>query len=167
MSARLKPVDSFGDNKVIGNQLYVEEGAKASACIFNTETGPVYLGKNSEMLEGSVVRGPFALCEGAVVKMAAKIYGATTVGPYSKVGGEISNVVIQAYSNKGHDGFLGNSVLGAWCNLGADTNSSNLKNNYGEVKVWDYNSGRVKEYRETISRSDHGGSFQNRYKHYA
>ena len=133
-------LDQFGDNKVIGDQLYVEEGAKASNCIFNTQTGPVYLSRNSEMLEGSVIRGSFVLCEGAVVKMAAKIYGATTIGPYSKVGGELSNVVIQGYSNKGHDGFLGNSVLGEWCNLGADTNTSNLKNNYSEIKVWDYGS---------------------------
>lgn len=89
-------------------------------------------------MEGSLIRGPFALCEGATVKMGAKIYGPTTIGPYSKAGGEINNSVISAYSNKGHDGFLGNSVLGEWCNLGADTNTSNLKNDYSEVKLWSY-----------------------------
>jgi UDP-N-acetylglucosamine diphosphorylase/glucosamine-1-phosphate N-acetyltransferase len=91
-------------------------------------------------MEGCMIRGPFALCEGAVVKMGAKIYGPTTIGPYCRAGGEINNSVLQANSNKGHDGFLGNSVLGEWCNLGADTNNSNLKNNYGEVKIWDYTS---------------------------
>jgi UDP-N-acetylglucosamine diphosphorylase/glucosamine-1-phosphate N-acetyltransferase len=89
-------------------------------------------------MENSVVRGPFALCEHAGLKLATKIYGPTTVGPHSRVGGEVNNSVIQAYSNKGHDGFLGNSVIGEWCNLGADTNNSNLKNNYGKVKMWSY-----------------------------
>lgn len=125
-------------NTVLGTDLYMEPGAKATAAIFNTETGPIYLGKNSEVMEGCVIRGPFSLGEGAVLKMGAKVYGPTTIGPYSKVGGEISNSVIQGFSNKGHDGFLGNSVLGEWCNLGADTNTSNLKNNYGSVKVWNY-----------------------------
>ncbi len=127
-------------NTLIGDQLFVEEGAKVSCAIINTETGPVYIGKDTTIMEGSIVRGPFALCDGAVLKMGAKIYGATTIGPYSKVGGEVNNSVIQGYSNKGHDGFLGNSVLGEWCNLGADTNTSNLKNNYGPVKVWNYGS---------------------------
>ena len=126
-------------NTVIGNgEVFLEEGAKAEACIFNTTNGPIYLGKNSEVMEGSVIRGPFALCEGSQVKLASKIYGPTTVGPHSKVGGEVNNSVIIGYSNKGHDGFLGNSVLGEWCNLGADTNNSNLKNNYDEVRVWSY-----------------------------
>lgn len=130
-------------NTVIGNgQVFLEEGAKAEACIFNTTNGPIYLGKNSEVMEGSVIRGPFALCEGSQVKLGAKIYGPTTVGPFSKVGGEVNNSVIMGYSNKGHDGFLGNSVLGEWCNLGADTNNSNLKNNYDEVRVWSYSQER-------------------------
>ena len=93
-------------------------------------------------MEGSVVRGPFAMCKHSVLKLNTKIYGATTLGPYCKVGGEVNNSVLMGYSNKGHDGFLGNSVLGEWCNLGADTNNSNLKNNYTEVKLWDYETGR-------------------------
>jgi len=123
---------------VIGNNIFVEEGFEGNYSIINTKTGPVYLGKDSKILEGAVIRGPFALNNNAVVKMSAKIYGATTVGPHSKVGGEINNSVITGYSNKGHDGFLGNAVIGEWCNLGADTNNSNLKNNYDEVKLWSY-----------------------------
>lgn len=130
-------------NTVIGGgEIFLEAGAKAEACIFNTTNGPVYLAKDSEVMEGSVIRGPFALCESSTIKMAAKIYGPTTVGPHSKVGGEVNNSVIIGYSNKGHDGFLGNSVLGEWCNLGADTNNSNLKNNYDEVRVWSYSQER-------------------------
>ena len=120
------------------SDIFIEEGAKLPLCSLNAENGPIYIGKNAEIMEGSMIRGPFALCEGATIKMSAKIYGPTTVGPYSKVGGEINNSVIFGYSNKGHDGFLGNSVLGEWCNLGADTNNSNLKNNYAEVRLWDY-----------------------------
>lgn len=122
------------------NDIFIEEGAKLPLCSLNAENGPIYIGKDSEIMEGSMIRGPFALCEGATVKMAAKIYGPTTIGPYCKVGGEVNNSVLFGYSNKGHDGFLGNSVLGEWCNLGADTNNSNLKNNYAEVRLWDYNS---------------------------
>ncbi len=118
--------------------IFIEEGAKLPLCSLNAENGPIYIGKNAEIMEGSMIRGPFALCEGATVKMSAKIYGPTTVGPYSKVGGEVNNSVIFGFSNKGHDGFLGNSVIGEWCNLGADTNNSNLKNNYAEVRLWDY-----------------------------
>jgi UDP-N-acetylglucosamine diphosphorylase/glucosamine-1-phosphate N-acetyltransferase len=130
-------------NTVIGNgPIFLEEGAKAEACIFNTSSGPIYLGKDSEVMEGSIIRGPFALCEGSSVKLGSKIYGPTTIGPHSKVGGEVNNSVIIGYSNKGHDGFLGNSVLGEWCNLGADTNNSNLKNNYDQVRVWSYKDGR-------------------------
>jgi UDP-N-acetylglucosamine diphosphorylase/glucosamine-1-phosphate N-acetyltransferase len=117
---------------------YISSSAKLSHCIINAENGPVYIGKNVEIMEGAVIRGPFAACDNSVVKMSAKIYGDTTIGPYSKVGGELNNVVIQGYSNKSHDGFLGNAVIGEWCNLGADTNNSNLKNNYSEVKLWDY-----------------------------
>jgi UDP-N-acetylglucosamine diphosphorylase/glucosamine-1-phosphate N-acetyltransferase len=127
-------------NTLIGpvNQLFIEEGATVEGAFINTRTGPVYIGKNAEIMEGSAVRGPLALCEGATLKLCTKIYGATTVGPFSKVGGEVNNSVIFGYSNKGHDGFLGNSVLGEWCNLGADTNNSNLKNNYGVVKAWNF-----------------------------
>ncbi len=121
-------------------RIFIEDGAQLPLCSLNATNGPIYIGKNAEIMEGSMIRGPFALCEGAVVKMAGKIYGPTTIGPYSKVGGEVNNSVIFGYSNKGHDGFLGNAVLGEWCNLGADTNNSNLKNNYTEVRLWDYNS---------------------------
>ncbi len=129
-------------NTVIGSYpVFAEEGATAEAAVFNTTEGPVYLGKDSEVMEGALIRGPFALCEHATVKMGAKIYTGTTIGPHSKVGGEVSNSVIFAYSNKGHDGFLGNSVLGEWCNIGADSNNSNLKNNYEQVKLWNYVTG--------------------------
>jgi UDP-N-acetylglucosamine diphosphorylase/glucosamine-1-phosphate N-acetyltransferase len=122
--------------------IFIEEGAKLRGCTLNAESGPIYIGKNAEVMEGSNIRGPFALCEQSVVKMGAKIYGPSTIGPHSKVGGELNNVVIQAHSNKGHDGFLGNSVIGEWCNLGADTNNSNLKNNYAPVKLWNYEKER-------------------------
>lgn len=126
-------------NTILGrSNVFIEEGAKVECSVINAETGPVYIGKNAEVMEGCMIRGPFALCEHATLKMGAKIYGATTIGPHSKAGGEISNSVIFGYSNKAHDGFLGNSVIGEWCNLGADTNNSNLKNNYSRVKVWDY-----------------------------
>lgn len=132
-------------NIVIGNpkNVFLEEGAKAEACIINASTGPVYLGKDAELMEGCVVRGPLALCEHAALKMAAKVYGPTTLGPHCKAGGELNNVVMFGYSNKAHDGFLGNSVIGEWCNLGADTNNSNLKNNYGNVDVFSYREGKA------------------------
>ena len=120
------------------DQIFIEEGAVLPLCSLNANDGPIYIGKDSEIMEGSMIRGPFALCENATIKMGAKIYGATTIGPHSKIGGEVNNCVIFGYSNKGHDGFLGNSVLGEWCNIGADTNNSNLKNNYAEVRLWDY-----------------------------
>jgi UDP-N-acetylglucosamine diphosphorylase/glucosamine-1-phosphate N-acetyltransferase len=125
-------------NVIAPENVFIEEGAKLEFVTLNAATGPIYIGKNAEIMEGSVIRGPFALCENATVKMAAKIYGATTVGPYSRIGGEVNNSVLFGYSNKGHDGFLGNSVLGEWCNIGADSNNSNLKNNYEEVKLWSY-----------------------------
>lgn len=127
-------------NTVIGDPslIFLEEGAVVEACILNTTNGPIYIGKNAEVMEGSMIRGPFALGDGAQVKMGAKIYGPSSFGPECRVGGEVSNSVMQGFSNKGHDGFLGNSVLGEWCNLGADTNSSNLKNTYGEVSAWSY-----------------------------
>lgn len=118
--------------------IFIEEGAKVEFATLNASSGSIYIGKNAEIMEGSLIRGPFALCEGSTVKMGAKIYGPTTIGPYSKAGGEINNSVVFAHSNKGHDGFLGNSVLGEWCNLGADTNTSNLKNDYSEVRIWSY-----------------------------
>lgn len=127
---------------IIGNNIFIEKGAKIEFATLNTETGPIYIGKDAEIMENSVIRGPFALCEHSTVKMSAKIYGPTTIGPHSKVGGELNNVVIFGYTNKAHDGFLGNSVIGEWCNLGADTNNSNLKNNYAQVKLWSYNSER-------------------------
>lgn len=118
--------------------IFIEEGAKVEFCTLNASNGPIYIGKEAEIMEGSLVRGPFALCEHATLKMGAKIYSDTTIGPHSKVGGEVNNSVIFGFSNKGHDGFLGNAVLGEWCNLGADTNNSNLKNNYAEVRLWNY-----------------------------
>jgi len=118
--------------------IFIEDGAVLPLCVLNATNGPIYIGKNTEIMEGSMVRGPFALCEGSTLKMGTKIYGPTTVGPYSKVGGEVNNSVFFGYSNKGHDGFLGNSVIGEWCNLGAGTNNSNLKNNYAEVRLWSY-----------------------------
>jgi UDP-N-acetylglucosamine diphosphorylase/glucosamine-1-phosphate N-acetyltransferase len=127
-------------NTIIGDSslIFLEEGASIEACILNSKSGPIYVGKDAEIMEGSIIRGPFALCEHAGVKLGTKIYGPTTIGPFCKVGGEVSNVVFQAYSNKGHDGFLGNAVIGEWCNLGADTNSSNLKNNYSKVNAYSY-----------------------------
>ena len=123
---------------VTGSEFFIEQGGIVQpGTIINASTGPVYIGRNAEVMEGCIIRGPFALCEGATLKMGAKIYGSTTIGPACKVGGEVSNVVFFANSNKGHDGYLGNAVIGEWCNLGADTNCSNLKNNYDEVKVWD------------------------------
>jgi UDP-N-acetylglucosamine diphosphorylase/glucosamine-1-phosphate N-acetyltransferase len=126
-------------NRVFGDgDLFLEEGAKVEGAIINTVTGPVYIGRNAEIMEGSVIRGPLALCEYASLKMGAKIYGATTLGPYCKAGGEVHNSVFFGYTSKAHDGYLGNAVLGEWCNLGADTNNSNLKNNYALVKLWNY-----------------------------
>ncbi len=122
-------------------KIFIEEGAVIRAAVLNAENGPIYIGKNAEVQEGALIRGPFALCENSTINMGAKIKGDTTVGPHSKVGGEVSNSVIFGYSNKGHDGFLGNSVVGEWCNMGADTNVSNLKNNYSPVKLWDYTTG--------------------------
>ena len=120
--------------------VYVEQGATIENCYINSSEGPIYIGKNVHIMQGSMLRGPFAICENSVVKMGAKIYGGTTIGPFCKVGGEINNSVFFGYSSKVHDGFLGNSIIGQWCNLGADTNNSNLKNNYDDVKIWNYGS---------------------------
>lgn len=128
-------------NGVVNKErIFIEENAKVEFSILNATDGPIYIAENSEVMEGCKIRGPFALCSNAALKMGAKIYGASTVGPYCKVGGEVNNSVLFSYSNKGHDGFLGNSVIGEWCNLGADTNNSNLKNTYDEVKLWNYGS---------------------------
>ncbi len=139
ITANRKSIPIPESNNVINpNEIFIEEGAKVEFATLNASTGPIYIAANSEIMEGSLIRGPFALGEYSAVKMGSKIYGPTTVGPYSKVGGEVTNSVIFAYSNKGHEGYLGNSVLGEWCNIGADTNNSNLKNNYAEVRLWDY-----------------------------
>lgn len=125
-------------NVIAPENVFIEEGAKLEYVTLNASSGPIYIGKDAEIMEGSIIRGPFALCEKAQVKMGAKVYGATTVGPASRIGGEVKNSVLFANSNKGHDGFLGDSVLGEWCNIGADSNNSNLKNNYEEVRLWSY-----------------------------
>ena len=132
-------------NRIIGDpsRLFVEEGAWVEDATFNLEEGPIYVGKDAVVMEGSRIRGGLALCDGAQLKMDAKLYGPNCFGPQCRIGGEVGNSVFQSYSNKGHDGFVGNSVVGAWCNLGADTNTSNLKNNYGEVKVWSYRDQRM------------------------
>jgi len=132
-------------NIIIGNDFFAEEGAIAHCSTFNTTNGPIYLAAKTEVWEGTHIRGAFAICENSQVKMGSKIYGATTVGPYCRVGGEINNAVIWGYSSKGHEGYLGNAVLGEWCNIGADTNNSNLKNNYDGVKLWDYNAQRFRK----------------------
>lgn len=124
------------------DQFFIEEGARVSCSVFNASTGPIYIGKESEVMESSTIRGPFSLSEHSIVKMAAKIYGATSIGPYCKVGGEINNSIVFGYSNKGHDGFLGNSVIAEWCNIGADTNTSNLKNDYSITRLWNYDQGK-------------------------
>lgn len=136
-----QPISST--NQVMGaHNIFLEEGAKVECSILNATNAPIYVGKNAEIMEGCMIRDGLALCEGAALKMGTKIYGATTIGPHSKVGGEINNSILIGYSNKGHDGFLGNSVLGEWCNIGADTNTSNLKNDYSNVKLWNYVSAR-------------------------
>jgi len=125
-------------NTINPENIFIEKGATLNFVTLNASSGPIYIGRDAEVMEGSMVRGPFALCNNSTLKLASKIYGPTTIGPHSKVGGEVNNSVIFGFSNKGHDGFLGNSVIGEWCNLGADTNNSNLKNNYAEVRLWDY-----------------------------
>ncbi len=144
LTANKKSQPLPSNNALIGDisQLFIEEGAVVNASILNTKTGPIYIGSNAEMMEGCMVRGPFAMGDHSVLKMGAKIYGATTLGPECRVGGEVNNSLLFGYSNKGHDGFLGNSVIGEWCNIGADSNNSNLKNNYAEVKLWSYKSDR-------------------------
>jgi UDP-N-acetylglucosamine diphosphorylase/glucosamine-1-phosphate N-acetyltransferase len=136
-----QPIPS-GVHTIQEENIFIEQGATISYSSLNASRGPIYIGKDSEIMEGSLVRGPFALGENSILKMGTKVYGATTVGPFCKVGGEINNSVLFGYSSKGHEGFLGNSVLGEWCNIGADSNTSNLKNNYAEVKLWNYQEER-------------------------
>jgi hypothetical protein len=132
-----QPISST--NQVIGSEhIFLEKGAVVECAVLNASSGPIYIAADAEVMEGCLIRGPFALGEHSQLKMGAKIYGATTIGPHCKVGGEVNNSVFFGYSNKAHDGFLGNSVIGEWCNLGADSNNSNLKNNYSNVKVWNY-----------------------------
>jgi UDP-N-acetylglucosamine diphosphorylase/glucosamine-1-phosphate N-acetyltransferase len=132
--------DRVSENNRLVNHtdIFIEEGTDIEFSILNAREGPIYIGKNVQIMEGAMIRGPFAAGEGAVIKMGAKIYGGTTIGPFCKVGGEINNAVMFSQSNKAHDGYLGNAVIGEWCNLGADTNNSNLKNDYSEVKLWSY-----------------------------
>ncbi|TNE51130.1 MAG: glucose-1-phosphate thymidylyltransferase [Bacteroidetes bacterium] len=133
-SQRISPT-----NKVLGaEQVFLEEGVKMECCTINATTGPVYIGRDAEVMESSALRGPIAIGPGATIKLGAKIYGPTTIGPGCKAGGEIARSILFAHSNKAHDGFLGDAVLGEWCNIGADSNNSNLKNNYSEIKLWDY-----------------------------
>ena len=136
-AGRISQTISSTNKTIAPENIFIEEGAKVEHSIINASTGPVYIGKNAEVMEGCTIRGPFAMCEGAVLKMGAKIYGATTLGPYCMGGGEIKNSVFFGYSNKAHDGYLGDSVLGEWCNLGAGTSNSNIKNTAGTVKLWD------------------------------
>jgi len=126
-------------NRFLGEEnIFIEKGAKIEFATLNANTGPIYIGKDAEIMEGAVIRGPFSLCDHAQVKLSAKIYGPTTIGPYCRVGGEVTNSVLFGYSNKAHDGFLGHSVIAEWCNIGADTNTSNLKNTYDSVRLWSY-----------------------------
>lgn len=126
------------NNLIHPERIFLEEGAKVEFSILNATDGPIYIGKNAEIWEGSLIRGGLALCDNAIIKMGGKLYGPTTIGPFSKVCGEVSNSVIFGYSSKGHEGYLGNAVLGEWCNIGADSNNSNLKNNYARVRMWNY-----------------------------
>lgn len=131
--------------KIGDGEIWIEDGAKLNNCTLNTNNGPIYIGKDAEIMEGSIIRGPFAMLNNSVLKMGARIYSGTTLGPFCKIGGEVNNSVFFGYSSKAHDGFLGNSVIGEWCNLGADTNNSNLKNNYIDVKLWNYKSEKFKD----------------------
>lgn len=145
LTAGRKSAAISSTNSIIGNDFFAEDGAIAECSTFNTTNGPIYLAANTEVWEGTHIRGAFAICEHSQVKMGAKIYGATTVGPYCRVGGELNNAVLWGYSSKGHEGYLGNAVVGEWCNIGADSNNSNLKNNYDEVKLWDYTTQRFRK----------------------
>lgn len=134
-------VTVIGDKK----QIFIEEGVKLEAATLNTTDGPIYLAKDAEVMEGSMIRGPFVLGEHATIKMGSKIYGGTSIGEHCKIGGEVSNSLFQGYSNKGHDGFVGNALIGEWCNIGADSNTSNLKNNYGKIRTYNYAIGKEEQ----------------------
>ena len=143
---RRRSATIYESNKVIHrNDVFIEEGAVVEFAFLNASAGPIYIGKNAEVMEGAMIRGPVSIGEKSIVKMGSKIYGPTSIGPVCTVGGEISSTVMIGYSNKGHDGFLGHAVIGEWCNLGADSNNSNLKNDYGEVKLWDYATQRFEK----------------------
>jgi UDP-N-acetylglucosamine diphosphorylase/glucosamine-1-phosphate N-acetyltransferase len=144
------PVGDVHTRVYAPENIFIEEGVKIRAAILNAEAGPIYLGKNAEVQEGAILKGPLALCEGAVANASVRLRGDNTIGPYCKVGGEIGNSILMGYSNKGHDGYLGNSVIGEWCNLGADTNTSNLKNNYAPVKVWSHAAHRFVDTGQTF-----------------
>jgi len=134
------------NNQVIAaDNIFLEEGAQVNCAILNAQSGPIYIGKNAQVMEGSIIRGPVTIGEGSIIKMGAKIYGPTAIGPECRVGGELKEVVILGYSNKAHDGYLGNSIIGEWCNLGAGTTTSNLKNNYSNVKMWDYSTRSMRD----------------------
>jgi len=140
-----KKSDDLDDsNRILGNEIYIEKGAKISCSILNTLDGPIYIGKDTEVMEGSIIKGPFAMLNNSQVKLGSRIYGGTTVGPFSKVAGEINNSIFFGFSSKAHEGYLGNSIIGEWCNLGAGTNVSNLKNNYAKVKIWNYQINKFK-----------------------
>lgn len=134
------------NNTVIaGDNIFLEEGAQVSCAILNAQSGPIYIGRNAHVMEGAIIRGPVTIGEGTTIKMGARIYGPTAIGPHCKIGGEVNESVILGYSNKAHDGYLGNSIIGEWCNLGAGTTVSNLKNNYSTVRMWDYSSRTMKD----------------------
>ena len=136
--------DIDDSNRILGNEIYIEKGAKISCTILNAQDGPIYIGKDTEVMEGSIIKGPFAMLNNSQVKLGSRIYGGTTVGPFSKVAGEINNSILFGFSSKAHEGYLGNSIIGEWCNLGAGTNVSNLKNNYEKVKIWNYQTNKFK-----------------------
>ncbi len=134
------------NNQVIaGDNIFLEEGAQVSCAILNAQSGPIYIGKNATIMEGAIIRGPVTIGEGSTIKMGAQIYGPTAIGPDCKIGGEVKEVVVMGHSNKAHDGFLGNSIIGEWCNLGAGTTVSNLKNNYSNVRMWDYGTKTLRD----------------------
>jgi UDP-N-acetylglucosamine diphosphorylase/glucosamine-1-phosphate N-acetyltransferase len=134
------------NNQVLApDNIFLEEGAQVTCAILNAQSGPIYIGKNAQVMEGAVIRGPVTIGEESIIKMGAKIYGPTAIGPDCKVGGEVKDVVFQGHANKAHDGYLGNSVIGEWCNLGAGTSVSNLKNNYSNVKMWDYTTQSMRD----------------------
>ncbi|MBH70125.1 MAG: glucose-1-phosphate thymidylyltransferase [Flavobacteriales bacterium] len=139
-----KSNDIDDSNRLLGNKIYIEKGAKISCAILNAQDGPIYIGKDTEVMEGSIIKGPFAMLNNSQVKLGSRIYGGTTVGPFSKVAGEINNSILFGFSSKAHEGYLGNSIIGEWCNLGAGTNVSNLKNNYEKVKIWNYQTNKFK-----------------------